>query len=86
MGNVKVPTQRLPLMEYWQEGSQMAMPNRKGRWLGRKRIRCGIWQQSSPVQSGQTRIQTQVFLPPESTFLFAALFSVPNVSYPFAPI
>ena len=76
----------LPLMGHWQEGSQMATTNCKGRWLRRKRIRCGIRQQSSPVQSGQTRIETQVCLPPEPIFLFAALFSVSDVSYPSAPI
>lgn len=40
----------LPLMGHWQEGSQMATTNREGRWLRRKRIRCGIRQQSSPVR------------------------------------
>ena len=85
-GMLRYPSRWFPFTGYWQEGSQMATTNRKGRWLRRKRIRCGIRQQSSPVQSGQTRIETQVCLPPESIFLFAALFSVPDVSSPSAPI
>ena len=83
----------LPLMGHWQEGSQMATTNREGRWLRRKRIRCGIRQQSSPVRVARPGLeprsvclQSQSFFSlPSSLSLMWAIPLLPSEGLPLAP-